>query len=190
MHRTNRNRAALAALMILAALSLVACGVDSSGDDIATDGADTTTTVAATDEVACDDLAAVGATVRLPPGENTAVYLELTNNGTADTALLGASADFAADYELHETAMVDGVLEMQPLDPQRIELPAGETVVLEPGGLHVMAMGLTTQLAEDDVVEVELELDGGCTITIEAEVRAMDLPMDDPAAEGEEPMGG
>ena len=41
--------------------------------------------------------------------------------------------------------MVDGVLEMQPLDPQRIELPAGETVVLEPGGLHVMAMGLTTR---------------------------------------------
>ena len=40
------------------------------------------------------------------------------------------------------------------------------------------------------MVEVELEFDGGCTITIDAEVRAMDLPMDDPAAEGEEPMGG
>ena len=38
MHRTNRIRAALAVLIILAVLGLAACGDDSSGDDIATDG--------------------------------------------------------------------------------------------------------------------------------------------------------
>ena len=143
MQRTILTRAALAVLSVVALVGLTACGDD--GDDEAT-------TTTATDEVACDDLEAIGAFVRLPPAENTAVYVELTNNGSTDTALTGASADFAADYELHEMADVDGVLEMQPIDPQRIELPAGETVLLEPGGLHVMAMGLTTELAEGDVV--------------------------------------
>lgn len=190
MKRKNPTRAALLALIILAGLGLAACGDDNGGDDVAADGVDTTTTAATADEVACDDLAAVGATVRLPPGENTAVYVELTNNGTVDTALVGATADFAADYELHETTMEDGVLEMRPVEPQRIELAAGGTVVLEPGGLHVMAMGVTTELAEGDIVEVTLEFDGGCTVTVDAEVRALDMPMDDTAAEGEEPMGG
>lgn len=190
MQRTNLTRAAIAVLVALALVGLTACGDDSEGDDVAAEAADTTIDTTVADEPACDELAAVGAFVRLPPAENTAVYVELTNNGSTDTALVGASADFAADYELHEMAEVDGVLEMQPLDPQSIELPAGETVVLEPGGLHVMAMGLTTELAEGDVVQVTLEFDNGCTTTADAEVRAVDMPMMEETDEGEEPMGG
>lgn len=178
MQRTHRTRAALAVLSFLAIVALAACGDDSGTDDAATDTTAAVTTAPST-EVACDAIEITGAFVRLPPAENTAVYLELTNNGDVDTALIGASGDFAADFELHEMVAVDGVMEMTPLDPQRIELPAGETVLLEPGGLHVMAMGLTTELAEGDMVTVDLELDGGCTITVDAPVQAVDMPTDE-----------
>ena len=185
MQRTQLMRAALAVLSFLAVVALTACGDDSDTTASATSAADTT---APSTEVACDAIETTGAFVRLPPAENTAVYLELTNTGDADTALIGAAGDFAADFELHEMVDVDGVMEMTPLDPQRIELPAGETVALEPGGLHVMAMGLTTELAEGDMVTVDLEVDGGCTITVDAEVRAVDMPMEESG--GTEDMGG
>ena len=161
-------RAALVALLtLLLSAVLVACG-DDSGES-ATDGT-----------TACDQVEAVGAFVRLPPDDNTAVYVELTNNGEVDTALVGASADFADTFELHEMVADDeGVMTMQPVDGQRIDLPAGETVTLEPGGLHVMGLGVNTPLAEGDVVAVTLEFDGGCTVTVDAEVRAVDGGMSD-----------
>ncbi len=187
MQRTHRTRAALVALSFLAIVALAACGDDSDTDDAASDTSASDTTLA-TSEVACDAIEVTGAFVRLPPAENTAVYLELTNTGDVDTALVGASGDFAADFELHEMVDVDGVMEMTPLDPQLIELPAGETVLLEPGGLHVMAMGLTTELVEGDMVTVDLELDGGCTITVDAPVQAVDMPMEESG--GTEDMGG
>jgi copper(I)-binding protein len=34
-------------------------------------------------------------------------------------------------------SVVDGIMKMRPL-PDRIEIPAGETVELKPGDLHVM----------------------------------------------------
>jgi len=159
-------RAALSVLLtLLLAGFLVACGDD--GGESADGGTS-----------ACDQVEAVGAFVRLPPDENTAVYVELTNDGDADTALVGASADFADTFELHEmVADDDGVMTMQPVEGQRIDLPAGETVVLEPGGLHVMALGVNTELAEGDVVPVTLDFDGGCTVTVDAEVRAVDDAM-------------
>jgi copper(I)-binding protein len=166
-------RALMALLAVLFAAGLTACGDDGDESTVSQSGGDG-------EVAACDDLEAVGAFVRLPPGDNTAVYLDLTNNGDTDTALVGASADFAETFELHEMVADDeGVMEMRPIDGQTIPLPAGETVTLEPGGLHVMALGVTTELAEGDVVPVTLEFEGGCTITVDAEVRALDMPMED-----------
>lgn len=173
-------RALMALLALLFAAGLTACGDDGDESTVSQSGGDG-------EVAACDDLEAVGAFVRLPPGDNTTVYLDLTNNGDADAALVGASADFAETFELHEmVADEDGVMEMRPVDGQTIALPAGETVTLEPGGLHVMALGVTTELAEGDVVPVTLEFEGGCRITVDAEVRALDMPMED--MEGEMPM--
>ena len=131
------------------------------------------------DGTACDNLELSDAFVRLPGGENTAMYVNITNNGDADTALVGASSDVAGMIELHEVGADDeGVMQMRAIEGQSIALPAGETVVLEPGGLHVMAMGVTRTLSEGDDVTFTLTLEDGCTIDLSAPVRAVDGGMD------------
>ncbi|MDW3225211.1 MAG: copper chaperone PCu(A)C [Paracoccaceae bacterium] len=66
-------------------------------------------------------------------------YLEVTNTGDTPDRLIGAKADFPR-VELHTTEEKDGIARMMHVDG--IDIPAGETVALEPGGYHVMFMGL------------------------------------------------
>ena len=121
----------------------------------------------------CDDIVVEGAFVRLPPAENTALYFEVTNNGETEVALVAASSDVAQMVELHENVMEDEVMRMQPIEGQEIPIAAGATVVLEPGGLHVMAMGLNATLEEGDEVTWTLEFSNGCTTELTAPVRAI-----------------
>ena len=66
-------------------------------------------------------------------------YLSVTNTGSDADRLLGITADFPS-VSLHGTEENDGVMRMYSI--AAIEIPAGETVALEPGALHVMSMGL------------------------------------------------
>jgi copper(I)-binding protein len=122
----------------------------------------------------CEEITVEEAFVRLPPAENTALYFEVTNNGDSEIALVGASTDVATMVELHENIMNDGVMTMQPVEGQEIPVAAGATAVLEPGGLHVMAMGLTATLEEGDDVTWTLEFSNGCTTELTAPVKAID----------------
>ena len=67
------------------------------------------------------------------------VYLTVHNGGPVD-ALAGASCDRADLCQLHEIREQDGVARMVAVE--RIPVPAGGTVVLKPGGQHVMLLGL------------------------------------------------
>lgn len=66
-------------------------------------------------------------------------FLAITNTGTSDDVLIAVLADFPR-VELHTTEFEDDIARMIHVDA--IPVPAGETVTLEPGGLHVMFMGL------------------------------------------------
>lgn len=68
-------------------------------------------------------------------------YLTITNSGETADRLVGISAEGFDEVSLHETTTDDmGVARMTHVEG--VHLPAGETVTLEPGGLHVMFMGL------------------------------------------------
>jgi copper(I)-binding protein len=58
---------------------------------------------------------------------------------------------------------------MQEVDS--IAVPAGGTVALEPGGYHIMLLGLTEDLVVGDSIEVTLEFESGVTETVTAEVQ-------------------
>lgn len=71
-------------------------------------------------------------------------YLTITNTGDAADRLMGVSADFPR-VMLHTTEMSDGVTKMKHL--MGVTVPAGETVMFEPGAMHVMFMGLAEPFA-------------------------------------------
>jgi len=103
-------------------------------------------------------------------GAETAAYLTITNSGSAADSLLSASSPSAASVELHETSMdSSGMTGMHPVD--KIEIPAGGSVTLEPGGKHLMVMGLTKDLAVGDQLEVDLVFQNAGTVKVQAEVK-------------------
>jgi copper(I)-binding protein len=115
--------------------------------------------------------------VRAPaPGQKVAgVYMEIV--GRTHSALVAVASPVAARAELHSMALEDGVMKMRPLE--RIELPAGQTVKLAPGGLHAMLIDLKQPLQRGEKVPLTLtvlQLDSGSrsVFTVRAEVRDAD----------------
>jgi copper(I)-binding protein len=97
-----------------------------------------------------------------------AAYLVIENGGAADR-LVSVSSDVAATIELHETKDVGGMMEMAPVDG--IAVPAGGQVELKPGGLHIMLIGLTRELAPGDEVRLTLNFEQAGAVEVAAEVR-------------------
>lgn len=107
------------------------------------------------------------ARVGQPTGPNAALYFTASSGGEADR-LLGADTGTASDVELHTTVIDDdGTMSMRPSDA--FELPAGGTLVLEPGGLHLMLVD-AQRMEVGDVIEVVLTWENRGDMTIEAEV--------------------
>lgn len=100
---------------------------------------------------------------------NAAFYMQLDGAAENDV-LVSATSPACGVVELHETQMSDGVMSMQHL-PQGIPVPAGETVSLEPGGMHVMCMGVVAPLTVGEMVEVGLVFEISGAMTVEAEIR-------------------
>ncbi|MBB3189616.1 copper chaperone PCu(A)C [Halomonas cerina] len=106
----------------------------------------------------------------VPPGSPaTAAFMELTNPGEVDLAVVGASSPLAGTLELHRHAMEEGVMQMRRV--AAIPVPAGETTRLAPGGWHLMMFELTTTPAEGENVELTLSLDNGERLTLQVPVR-------------------
>ena len=108
-----------------------------------------------------------------------AVYLQLENDTDTDEALVGGAvpAEVAAGLVLHRTTVTEGSGSDDPMDESamaemsRLELPAGGSATLEPGGDHLMLMGLKTPLETGETFELELVLASGDRVTTEVEVR-------------------
>lgn len=110
------------------------------------------------------------ARVGAPTGPNAALYLAVTNQGGEPDLLVGATTDVAERVEIHETTMdANGTMGMRAVEG--IDAPPGETIVFEPGGLHVMLVGVD-RLVEGESVDVILHWEVAGDIDVEAEVVA------------------
>jgi len=154
------------ALLAIAPLALAACGGD---DPITIEGQWARTSPA---------MASMGA-----------AYMDITSS--EDDQLVGVSvpASIAARAEIHEMVPADmamddsmdesmddgemdmdmGAMVMQQI--MALDLPAGETVSLEPGGYHVMLIDLAEPLAEGDTFNVTLDFAEADDLTVEVVVR-------------------
>jgi copper(I)-binding protein len=86
--------------------------------------------------------------------EITGAYLDITSPTTARLVKVESPVGVA---EIHSMALRDDVMEMRRIDS--LELPAGQTVRLAPGGYHVMLIGLKKPLKLGDGVRLRLTVE-------------------------------
>ena len=100
---------------------------------------------------------------------NAAVYMLIRNTGLEDDRLIGVSSGVAEAVELHDMTMENDVMKMFPVD--YMELPAGGSLELKPGGKHIMLIGLHEMLEVGQTAMVVLEFEKAGEMTVEAEIR-------------------
>jgi len=98
-------------------------------------------------------------------GGMTAVYGTITNNTNEDVVLVGGATEVAGIVEVHEMSMVGGEMKMQEINGGLL-IPAGQSVVLEPGGNHLMLMMLTSDVLAGSSIEVLFDFEGADDITL------------------------
>ncbi len=103
------------------------------------------------------------------PPVNSAAYLAIRNAGDAGDALVAASSPAASAVEIHEVSMRDDVMRMRQVDS--VAVPAGGEAVLEPGGYHIMLIGLIDPLVKGDTVALTLRFRSGRELDLRAPVR-------------------
>jgi len=87
------------------------------------------------------------------PGQTVgAAYMHLRS--PQDAALVKVEADVASAAEIHQMTTVNDVMRMRKLD--QVELPAGRTVELSPGAMHLMLVDLRQPLKAGDSVKLRL----------------------------------
>ena len=136
-------------------------------------------------QVKIDD-AWVRATV--PQQKATGAFMKLT--AAKDTRLVAVTTPLTPKAEVHEMAMQDNVMRMRQIPA--IELPAGKTVELKPGGYHLMFLDLPAQVKAGDQVPLTLTFEdrNGArqTVEVKAPVRALNAAM--PAKDDKGTQGG
>jgi copper(I)-binding protein len=118
------------------------------------------------------DVRVEGAWVRAVagPDASTAAYMVLRNAGGAPDRLTGARCEASRVAELHRTTIdAAGLARMERVEV--LALPAESAVEMQPGGYHLMLMGVG-QLVQGDTIGITLELESFGPVEVAAEVRA------------------
>lgn len=102
---------------------------------------------------------------------NSAAYMTIHNRGSEPERLVAVSASVGVRAELHDHVMDGEVARMQQVGA--IEIPAGGTATLAPGGLHIMLMRLAEPLAAGDSIDLTLSFERAGNLEVEAEVRPL-----------------
>ena len=105
---------------------------------------------------------------RATPGRAETGAAYLTIEPPAGDRLTGVSTPVAGKAELHEMTMQGGVMKMRPL--AAIDLPAGQTVDLKPGAIHIMLIGLKQPLQAGESFPLTLEFEKAGTREVNAAV--------------------
>lgn len=113
-----------------------------------------------------------------------AVYLTVQNNGIDDDSLRGGTTPVAQRVEIHEGFQDEqGVMKMRQLE-FGLEVPAGESVELRPGGYHVMLFGLKQKLEEGTTVPLTLSFARAGDIALEVKVEQAPKHLSESGAAG------
>jgi copper(I)-binding protein len=118
------------------------------------------------------DIVLDNAFARATPGSATvgAAFLTVTNAGTSNDRLIAAASPVAGRTELH-THIKDGeIMRMRPVEA--IDVPAGGSVRLEPGGFHVMLLELKAPLRQGEAFPLTLTFAEAGSLTVSVPVKS------------------
>jgi len=107
-----------------------------------------------------------------PSAENGSAYMTILNGLDKPIRLVSASSEVADLVQLHETTEEAGVMHMNH-QPDGFVIDAGGILLLEPGGKHVMLMGLKEPLEADSKYSIMLHFADVDPITATVAVMAM-----------------
>ncbi len=99
-------------------------------------------------------------------------YMTITNSGSAADRLVGGTADISSRFEIHEMSMDNGVMRMRPV-AKGLEIKPGETVKLEPGGNHIMFVGLKQPLTQGEHIKATLSFEKAGKVEVDFTVEAI-----------------
>ncbi|MCU7837726.1 MAG: copper chaperone PCu(A)C [gamma proteobacterium symbiont of Taylorina sp.] len=106
----------------------------------------------------------------VPPGQTvSASFMQLKNSSDKQHAIVNVKSTISKVVELHTHTHENGMMMMRQVE--KMEIPANGETVLQPGGLHIMLIGLHNELTLDQKVSLTLEFEDGSSKTIEAPVR-------------------
>lgn len=146
---------------------MLAAVLVSAGGLLAADDAGTTGESRATD---LGTIRIVDPWARATAGMATvgAAYMTLENTGSTADRLVAAESPAATTVELH-THIVEGDI-MRMREVEQIDLPAGESIELQPGGFHIMLIGLAGPLEMGKSFPLTLTFAEAGTTTVEVAV--------------------
>lgn len=113
------------------------------------------------------DLHIIHPSIPQPPvtATSAAGYITISNEGETPEALIGVRTPFAQSSTLHTTLHEDGIAKMRPLT--ELVIAPGDTVNLEPNGMHFMFMGLTGEAKEGDMIPATLIFRNAGEVSVE-----------------------
>jgi periplasmic copper chaperone A len=100
-----------------------------------------------------------------------AAYVTIRNTGDETDRLVRIETPVAARPEVHEMEEEGGVMKMRPAGP--LEIPPGEEVRLDPGGMHIMLMQLRQPLKEGESIPITFTFGEAGEITVNAPISSL-----------------
>lgn len=92
-----------------------------------------------------------------PEESGVAAFYATVDNGSADDdVLLSARSTRCVTAVIHDSSLEDGVMSMAEATREQLTVAAGSSIALEPGGLHVMCLGMSAPLVVGESVDITL----------------------------------
>ena len=104
-----------------------------------------------------------------PATKMASAFLTIENRTPAPVSLVSVSSPAAKTVEMHETTVQNGVMSMRRV--HGIPIPPQRSAKLEPGGLHLMLIGVEQPLKPGDRVDLVLQFDHGESHMVHAVVK-------------------
>lgn len=108
----------------------------------------------------------------VPPGAMaSASFMTLKNTSDHDIYLIQADSNVAKKVELHTHIHDNGVMRMRQVPD--IKIPAHGMTMLQPGGFHIMLIGLQQKLVKGNDIKVTLTFKDGSHKTVTMPVKSI-----------------